>query len=95
MACSGEITTDRRTTDADRLNGPRAAGHNCPKRPVHSYSPTPKAPAASDELPKTARVSQPSMRWVLQNEVRLTVVAACAAALNSATVETPNQWEAA
>src|SRR5689334_279588 len=38
---------------------------------------------------------QPSMRWVLQKEVRSVDVAAWAAALNSATVEMPNQWPAA
>lgn len=38
---------------------------------------------------------QPSMRWVVQNDVRSVVVAAWAAALNSAVVETPYQWDVA
>ena len=35
---------------------------------------------------------QPSMRCCVQNDVRSVEVAACAAALNSAVVETPYQW---
>ncbi|MHB9863928.1 WS/DGAT domain-containing protein [Streptomyces sp. YIM S03343] len=38
---------------------------------------------------------QPSMRCWVQNDVRSVVVAACAAALNSAVVETPYQCEVA
>ena len=41
------------------------------------------------------RNRQPSMRWVVQNDVRSVLVAAWAAALNSAVVETPYQCELA
>ncbi|MFD8717173.1 LysR family transcriptional regulator [Streptomyces sp. NPDC059629] len=51
------------------------------------------------QRPSRARVvepfGQPSMRWVVQNDVRSVLVAAWAAALNSAVVETPYQCELA
>lgn len=80
-----------------RAPGPGAAvRRNLPAtRPDMRAAVTPEGVAATNSETGCREKRQPSMRWVVQNDVRSVVVAACAAALNSAVVETPYQCEVA
>lgn len=80
-----------------RAPGPGAAvRRNLPAtRPAMPAAVTPGGVTAADPGTGPGRRGQPSMRCVVQNDVRSVVVAACAAALNSAVVETPYQCEVA
>lgn len=69
---------------------------------TYALTPLPQGGAGGSprETPEGAHrgehpLGQPTMRCVVQNDVRSVVVAACAAALNSAVVDTPYQCEVA
>lgn len=80
-----------------RAPGPGAAVQRNlpPARPAMPAAVTPGGVTATDTGTGRAEAGQPTMRWVVQNDVRSVVVAAWAAALNSAVVETPYQCEVA